>query len=645
MKSKFILILLIIFCYLNSAVKETDTGIEFSFEDPHAQSIFIAGSINEWNTTSDPLQKDEDGVWKIVLQLPEGKYSYKFIVDGNWLFDQDNPDVEDDGYGGSNSVVEVRSSGIVPKEKKKDEGVKSTMNPKVFFTGRFISNNIFVRNENDRFMLEKPVNDLDFGIKVKLNQNFDVFTLLNVNNTKEDVDIYKTHFKYKKAYLKLKIDLFELIAFDDHGTITFDDPLHLMGDDGIYHYDFGYGYRGFYGKTKRFGIPKLKDIFDHNFTGEFVYSDQIGESEADINAARLKFSSLLKKREHKTIRLDLGSSLYKYTDKLSEDITQSHTSYEFDGGISKTLSQTGWRDAMKVDFMGEYYAFENSDRDSTDHVWMDGNTIFVGFDVQFPQALKLATGFKKSRINFTAAKQDISRNTINMGADLSIGNFSFNIEEKLKITAYPDSNVSWADYYNFLERTDCNGRWFQLYDDISFSEFTLLGYEKASLLTMKLDYYADIFGKKIAASYSGDIAQHSLFYEPKFVESVLELQFYLTNNWIISTNTRIPYYNDEFLGLKTDFSNNEDFFVSNYSQIVYRISDNVKLELGYGVKPTVINEVTNEYYDEGRNEFMLNTVGSYEIENGYSALGEKIRTAEKALQNEQRITLEAVMQF
>ena len=519
------------------------------------------------------------------------------------------------------------------------------MNPKVYFMGRFISSNVFIQSDNHRFMLEKPVNDLDFGIKVKLNPNFDVYTLLNVNNTKEDVDIYKTHFKYKKAYLRLRIDLFDLTAFDDHGVITFDDPLHFLGDDGIYHYDFGYGYRGFYFKSKAVAIPKLSDVFDHDFVGELVYSDKIGEDEDDIGAGRLTFSSLLKKKENNEIRMKLGGSFYKYQVKFTEDITQKHNSYEFDAGISKKVFQPDWKEAMKFDLLGEYYAFENSDVDSIDNIWMDGNTIFVGMDIKFPQALKLTSGFKRSKINFIEAEQDISRNTINFGAELSLGNFFFSIAEKLKVTDFPDSNVSWANYYNYLEKTDSNGRWFQQFDDISFSEFTLLGYDKASLLTIEIDYSTEIFGKKITASYDENFAQYSIFYEPKFIESVLELQFYLTKNWIISTNTRLPYYNDDFLGLKTDFSSDEDFFISNYSQIAYRISDNVKLELGYGVKPTVINEVTNEYYNEGRDEFILETIGSFDFENGYILLGDKIRTAEKMLQDEQRITLEAVLQF
>ncbi|MDT5295515.1 MAG: hypothetical protein QOJ76_2395, partial [Acidobacteriota bacterium] len=37
-------------------------------------------------------------------------YTYKFIVDGNWLLDPSNPDTAEDEAGNVNNVVEVRPS-------------------------------------------------------------------------------------------------------------------------------------------------------------------------------------------------------------------------------------------------------------------------------------------------------------------------------------------------------------------------------------------------------------------------------------------------------------------------------------------------------------------------------------------------------
>ena len=42
--------------------KEGDT--EFSYLAPHAQSVFFAGSFNQWNPSSHPLKRDERGTWK-----------------------------------------------------------------------------------------------------------------------------------------------------------------------------------------------------------------------------------------------------------------------------------------------------------------------------------------------------------------------------------------------------------------------------------------------------------------------------------------------------------------------------------------------------------------------------------------------------
>ncbi|MCA9557988.1 MAG: hypothetical protein KC583_05415, partial [Myxococcales bacterium] len=48
---------------------------------------------------------DGDGFWTVDVTLPPGEHAYKFIVDGQWSLDPDNPDVRDDGMGNSNSLA------------------------------------------------------------------------------------------------------------------------------------------------------------------------------------------------------------------------------------------------------------------------------------------------------------------------------------------------------------------------------------------------------------------------------------------------------------------------------------------------------------------------------------------------------------
>ncbi|MBI5609843.1 MAG: hypothetical protein HY902_13305, partial [Deltaproteobacteria bacterium] len=44
----------------------------------------------------------------VVKTLASGVYQYKFLVDGKWQTDTNNPNQVPDGYGGTNAVIEVK---------------------------------------------------------------------------------------------------------------------------------------------------------------------------------------------------------------------------------------------------------------------------------------------------------------------------------------------------------------------------------------------------------------------------------------------------------------------------------------------------------------------------------------------------------
>ena len=154
---------------ISFSIEYDDGFVRFIYQDIDAQSVYLVGSMNEWNTSSDLMKKQADGTWEIRLKLESGKYSYKYLVDGNWKNDPYNPNLEDDGYGGSNSFFELKDGKLTIAEKKNFE-VKSIYNPKIYFKGRYYSKNIFNKDASERFMLNKPSHDLNFGIEVKFNR-------------------------------------------------------------------------------------------------------------------------------------------------------------------------------------------------------------------------------------------------------------------------------------------------------------------------------------------------------------------------------------------------------------------------------------------------------------------------------------------
>lgn len=62
----------------------TKREVIFSCYALNAHFVCLAGSFNEWNPDSLPLQHHNDGNWTITLSLAPGRYEYKFVVDGTW---------------------------------------------------------------------------------------------------------------------------------------------------------------------------------------------------------------------------------------------------------------------------------------------------------------------------------------------------------------------------------------------------------------------------------------------------------------------------------------------------------------------------------------------------------------------------------
>lgn len=79
-------------------------------------SVHLAGSFNGWSKTETPMRDpDGDGVYRASLRLTQGRYSYKFVMNGTiWMADPGNPSREADGFEGFNSVVAVGGAGSSP---------------------------------------------------------------------------------------------------------------------------------------------------------------------------------------------------------------------------------------------------------------------------------------------------------------------------------------------------------------------------------------------------------------------------------------------------------------------------------------------------------------------------------------------------
>lgn len=104
------------FCERKSSVKQEDIlQVVFSYDNPEADSVFVAGSFNGW-TPDLQMKKESSGIWKASIMLSPGYYYYKFVVDGAWIPDPANPVQVNDGGDSFNSILKV---GDPPKPNRK----------------------------------------------------------------------------------------------------------------------------------------------------------------------------------------------------------------------------------------------------------------------------------------------------------------------------------------------------------------------------------------------------------------------------------------------------------------------------------------------------------------------------------------------
>ena len=92
-----------------AAATPSTQSVRFTLAAPATAQVTLVGDFNAWNAGATPMRWDAaSGRWAVELELPRGRYSYSFVLDGErWLADPEAPLAPDDGFGSPSSVVVV----------------------------------------------------------------------------------------------------------------------------------------------------------------------------------------------------------------------------------------------------------------------------------------------------------------------------------------------------------------------------------------------------------------------------------------------------------------------------------------------------------------------------------------------------------
>ena len=84
------------------------TRVTFRIREEVGAKVFLAGSFNNWDATAKQLtDKNGTGEFTCCLNLPKGRYEYKFVVNGTWKADGACADWVTIDMGTINSVITV----------------------------------------------------------------------------------------------------------------------------------------------------------------------------------------------------------------------------------------------------------------------------------------------------------------------------------------------------------------------------------------------------------------------------------------------------------------------------------------------------------------------------------------------------------
>jgi 1,4-alpha-glucan branching enzyme len=79
--------------------------ITFRYDASYAETVFVVGSFNGWNSGANPLKRDRDGIWTAIVDLFPGIYEYRYLVDERWKDDPACTVRCVNQYGGYNCVL------------------------------------------------------------------------------------------------------------------------------------------------------------------------------------------------------------------------------------------------------------------------------------------------------------------------------------------------------------------------------------------------------------------------------------------------------------------------------------------------------------------------------------------------------------
>jgi hypothetical protein len=213
-----------------AGLRVVEDEVIFTLRAPGAGDVYIVGDFNNWNPTVEPMEREDD-VFEISLFLVPGTYRYKFVVDGRWIVDPENPG---DPEKGSYFTIEERPGGYaLSTDEPEPERVVASVSPSLRYIGEF-------RYDDDDFDDRQYI---DLYLDVERSHLRGCANLQSARDTwkasppSTDIDIAGLFVEASAGALTLR-------GFESDSVWTSRGPVTLVGNDGVFDYNAGFDRHG-----------------------------------------------------------------------------------------------------------------------------------------------------------------------------------------------------------------------------------------------------------------------------------------------------------------------------------------------------------------------------------------------------------------
>ena len=668
-----------------AGLSRVDGGIEFTYDDTNAGSVSLAGDFNNWNMNAEPLIQDEDGVWRVVVELGPGEYEYKFVVNGTeWIADPDNPRVVGD-YG--NSGLTVGDDGELVSAGAADAISNTPANSRVKLNGwyRATYDTQSKVQSDPRWRLNRPAHEFYIGVNPTVTSVASGSAVIRLSTGFGDyremsADIYSGH-------ATLEGGPFTVTGFYNEEHLQFDNPLETVGHIDLdmtvaeEHIPFGRGAQGIIVDTEFWDFTlsaTYANIYDYYIMNDPTTYDN---TETDLLAARLKRKV---------------------------------------GPVTLGATYTSWRDDWWIHWTGSNSSphideFKDETGSTSDEFELSRTETWIGFDVDAPIASGLLYAKAEYSLYSFESLFDVGNHELGEEENLSDGAIDVPIGEmdgwaargvlnssplpvldlRLEVTKTMIESMDSDDLYVAFGAPYWPAVWEGQYVDIKpdISPLTVNVYGPAperdefemefdaklgfGIFDLLLEYDIDDYEwtyvetiqgtfedfdtssqriSRFAVTGGADLAERvrvgfavellNVSYDVDYLEDPSSVEFIgmadvgLWQDWSLLLDVRtVSYGSIPRLGMSTPDSLHYDdtSFVAPYVALAYSPRENIEVRVGYGVSPTNYMDTPVEGRGNGRERWIA--------EYAWEHSGHDLLDAERALEDARTIGVMAVITF